>query len=218
MMLVIDCEQGSGHWKSLRRGIPTASDFGKIVTSAGRKSSQQDTLLGMLLAEWATGEGEGNWDGSEWSERGKHLEPKAREYYGFFRDIEPEQVGFIYKDQARMCGCSPDALVGDDGLLELKVPKLATHITWLGSGRVPSKHIPQLQGQLWVTGREWVDFCSYHPDFPPFLKRVEPDPKYQDALDVLMPKFTAHLVELRESLLEMGVVPYEDFQEENDEE
>ena len=216
-VIVIDCEQGSGHWKSLRRGIPTASDFGRIVTSSGRKSSQQDAFTGALLAEWVTGESDGAWQGSGDSERGRHLEPKAREYYAFFRDAEPETVGFIYKDVSRMSGCSPDALVGDDGLLELKVPKLSTHIMWLGADSVPRNHIPQLQGQLWVTGREWVDFCSYHPDFPPFLKRVEPDLKFQDALDFWMPEFTAQLVKLRESLIEQGVVPYDDFQEENDE-
>ena len=151
-MIVIDCEQGSGHWKSLRRGIPTASSFGKIVTSGGRKSSQQESLLGTLLAEWVTGEDPNHFGGSEWMERGSQLESKAREYYAFFRDAEPEQVGFIYKDESRLAGCSPDSLVGEPGLLELKCPKLSTHIVWLGSGKVPTSHVPQLQGQLWITG------------------------------------------------------------------
>ena len=78
---------------------------------------------------------------------------------------------------------------------------------YLAGGVCPKKYVPQVQGQIWVTGALWGDFMSYHPGLPPFLKRVEPDPKYQKALDEHMPTFIAELLAGRDRLRELGVVP-----------
>ena len=103
-----------------------------------------------------------------------------------------------------MVGCSPDAMVGD-GLLELKCPQPGNHLLWLAMGVLPAKHFAQVQGCLWVTGAAWLDFMSYHPGLPEFLKRVAPDEKYQKALDAHIPAFIAELLAGRERLSGMGV-------------
>ena len=228
-MTVLECEQGSAEWQSARLGIPTASCFSRILTSKGALSAQRRKYKAELLAEYFLGEPIEDWD-SEWTLRGKLLEPQARDFYAFHADVEPRTVGLCYVSarelhdaqhpapDARMVGeepavgASPDSLVGDDGLLEVKVPMAATHLLWLAEGVVPSTHVAQLQGQLWVTGREWVDFMSYHPDLPPGPGdkgpiRVYPDPKFQASLGEALPEFHAELMAGRSRLIEKGVEP-----------
>ena len=115
-------------------------------------------------------------------------------------------MGLIYRDDSRMVGCSPDGLVGEDGLLELKCPMAPTHLLWLCRGVMPHVHRAQVQGQIWVSGRSWCDFMSYHPQLPPLLVRVEPDERYQAALDDLMPKLVTEVLTERERLRELGAV------------
>ena len=140
-------------------------------------------------------------------ERGKMLEAEARKFYAFARDQEPTKVGFMYKDESRMCGASPDALVGEDGLLELKVPMPKNHILWLIRDEMPKTHMPQVQFQLWVSGRSWCDFVSYCPNLPEFLIRHAPDDVWQEAFDKHIPVFIEEILEGREKLISMGVVP-----------
>ena len=204
-MIRLDFQQGSREWVEARLGIPTASEFSRIVTTSGAKA--KTGYVWELVAEWVLGEPTVKFGGNDWTERGQVLEPEARKYYAFQRDLEPQTVGFIYRDETRMCGCSPDGLVGDDGLLELKCPMAGKHLQYLVGDKVPREHKTQVQGQLWVTGRAWCDFMSYHPGLPPFIKRVEPDPKLQAALDEHMPEFLEELLAGRERLRSLGVVP-----------
>ena len=213
-MIVHPCQQGSREWIEARLGIPTASEFSRIVTPSGKLSKSKSEYVWELVAEWALGEPTVKFGGNDWTERGKVLEPEARKYYAFQRDLEPQTVGFVYRDEARMCGCSPDGLVGDDGLLEMKCPMPPKHLQYLAGDTVPREHKTQVQGQLWVTGREWCDFMSYHPGLPPFIKRVEPDPKLQKALDEIMPHFIAEILSGRERLRSLGVVPASEVPEE----
>ena len=206
-MITINCAQGSREWEEARLGIPTASAFSRIVTPTGKLSAQREGYLGELLAEWVLGEPIHEFQ-TEWMERGKLLEPDARAYYAFQRDAEVETVGFIYRDEDRQAGCSPDGLVGDDGLIELKCPMAGKHLVYLSRGVCPKEYVGQVQGQLWVTGRLWCDFMSFHPGLPPFILKVEPDPKFQAALDDHMPTFIAEILEGRERLRELGVMPF----------
>ena len=207
-VIIRDIEQGSRAWHELRLGIPTASEFSRIITPTGKLSASREEYMAELLAEWALGEVEPEppWM-SEWMERGKLLEPEARSYYEFHRDQTVDQVSFIYKDKDRMAGCSPDGLVGEDGLLELKCAKAKTHLMWLAQGKVPRQHAIQLQGQLWGTGRKFVDFLSFYPQLPPFIVRAEPDPKIQEALDEHIPTFVEKLLAGRRALVDAGVNP-----------
>ena len=179
-MIPLDVEQGSRAWIEARLGIPTASEFSRIVTPGGKLSASRDEYIGTLLAEWALGDTEDEFD-SEWTARGKALEPEARDFYAFHRDVAVNKVGLVYRDAERLVAASPDGLVGDEGATELKCPKASTHLRWLSVGKVPRQHMIQIQGQLWVSGRAWVDFMSYHPGLPPLIVRAEPDEKLQAA-------------------------------------
>lgn len=223
-MRIIDCEQGSQEWIDARLARPTASNFSKVVTSTGKLSSSCEGYLGELLAEWVQGEPFSDFD-SEWMERGRYLEPHAFKQYAFVRDLNLEpveikkdkkvvlippavkKVGFCLHDEFD-AGCSPDGLVGDDGLIELKCPMEKNHLVYLFRGSCPKQYQMQVQGQLWVTGREWCDFVSYHPDLPLFVHRVYPDETIQTALDMWVEHFLKELEEGKKALREMGVVPW----------
>lgn len=205
-MIVVDCEQGSREWEECRMGIPTASSFARIVTNSGKLSDSRDKYLGELLAEYCTGDPYQPFKGNEWVDRGKALEDKARMRYAFQRDLEVRKVGFVYMDEDRMIGCSPDGLVGNDGGLELKCPKAPNHLVWLSRDKIPKEHRPQVQASLWITGLAWWDFMSYHPGLPPFIKREYPDPQYHKDLDKHMPGFVEEVLKARERMKKIGAV------------
>lgn len=203
-------DQGSAHWLAARLGIPTASEFSRIVTPTGKPSSQAERYIHDLVGEYFSGEVDTDLSNIPAIERGKALEPEAFSFYAFHRDIDPQKVALVYRDETRMIACSPDGLIGDNGGLELKCPeKLGKHLFWLSQNKVPREHIPQVQSSMWVTGRDWWDFMSYYPAQPPLVVRVEPDEMWHAALDEIMPKFVAELLEARERLAEMGVVRQE---------
>jgi hypothetical protein len=96
--------------------------------------------------------------------------------------------------------------VGDDGLIEIKCPKPTTHVGYLRANKVPTGYIPQIQGQLWITDREWCDFLSYCPGLPPLLVRCERDQEYIDALANQMKKFLDKLARARDDLVKRGLM------------
>lgn len=201
--------QGSAEWQTARLGIPTSSQFGRIVTPTGKLSTQRLGYIGELLAEWALGEPYADFE-DEWMERGRLLEPQARKAFAFEADADVRTVGFVYRDAERTVGCSPDGMIGEHATLELKCPKASTHLVWLAQGDIPRQHIPQVQGAIWVCGSTHAYFMSFHPNLPSLVKRIDPDPAYQAALDEHMPEFIGELKEGRERLLEMGVEPVMD--------
>lgn len=208
-MIVLDVEQGSIEWTQARLGIATSSEFDRVVTPSRLEyASKASTYLMELLAEWVTGKELETWT-SKWAERGHDLEPEARDAYAFERGAKVESVGFIYRDEERLCGCSPDGLVEEDGGLELKCPSAKWHITYLiRPEEFVEKHRMQVQGGLWVTGRSWWDLMSYYPGLPPVIEQVRPDPKVQKALDEHLGKeFLARLRALRKKLRDMGIDP-----------
>ena len=207
--IYVYCDQGTREWEECRIGVATSSCFNKILTPKGALSAQREDYLGQVLCEWVTGEPFEEWQGNIWTEWGKEQEPAAREYYCLESGIEKDgfkQVGFVYYDSAKLIGASPDCLVGDEGLLELKCTMPKNHLLVLFRGEIPKKHMPQLQGQLWVTGREWVDFMSFHPLFPAFVERVYPDPPYQAALESALPQFAGEIEAMRvRAVEELGI-------------
>lgn len=206
-MIIVRCEQKTDEWNQARLGIPTASEFHRILTPTGKLSEQAGTYRNELLAEWLTGRPLPSFNG-DWMERGTALEGEARDYYELLTDRTVEQVGFIYKDERRIVGCSPDGLFenGMDGL-EIKVPKPSTHIYYLLNESLPTKYICQVQGAMWITEAKTWEWLSYNPDLPPVLIRVRRDSKYIDALEVAMESFIAELLRGREKLMERGLKP-----------
>lgn len=185
-MRCIDCEQGSDEWIAARLGIPSASMYGKIITTQGKWSTQADTYINQLVAEKLTGEQTPFYQ-NEHMARGTELEPDARKMYEFIKDVEVQEVGFCLHD-ALEAGASPDGLIGEDGGLEIKCPAPATHVEYLRGGKLPSKYKQQVMGCLWITGREWWDFMSYHPSMKPLIVRVERDEDYIAELEACVSK------------------------------
>lgn len=175
-MKKIECEQGSPEWLAARLGVPSASQFSKIVTGKGGKSTQLEAYINQLVAEELTGETTLVYV-NEHMKRGTQLEPDARELYEALTGQSVEEVGFCLHDTVN-AGCSPDGLVGEEGGLEIKCAAPATHVEWVKAGALPAKHLQQIMGCLWITGRKWWDFMSYHPTMKPLIVRVERDEEY----------------------------------------
>ena len=183
-MKVIDCLQGSPEWKAARVGIPTASEFARLVTNTIKDgeyklSTSLPGYAAELAAELFAGKSLKDFDGNTWMDRGKEKEAEAVALYEFTTDATVTRVGFITTDDG-LCGCSPDALVGDDGGLEVKCNKAETHVEIVGyhkkHGHAPVKYTQQVQVCLWITGRKHWDQLFYHPDLPPLTVRQVPDP------------------------------------------
>jgi hypothetical protein len=167
-------QQGTTEWLNLRAGIPTASQFDRIVTPGGNASKSSEPYLFTLLAERLMGHPTVE-HVSMWMQRGSQLESEAVLYYEFERDLDTVPVGFITND-IETIGCSPDRFVGEDGLLEIKVPSESIHMGYLlKAGSAYQAYKQQVQGQLWIAEREWTDVLSWHPELPPALVRIERD-------------------------------------------
>lgn len=172
-MIHHDVVQGTEAWLQLRAGIPTASQFHKILTPKTRKlSAQAEDYLYKLLAERVLGRYLEDTRGFYWAERGKQLEDEGRAYYEALHNVETKVIGFITNDD-RTIGASPDRLVGEEGLLEIKCPAPQTHMSYLLGDPVTADYWLQIQGQLWVSERDWCDVVSYHPELPSAVIRVE---------------------------------------------
>ena len=204
-MIIHDVPQGSDCWFSLRLGRPTASSFDKIITPTGKASTQADAYANMLVAEWLTGQ-PGGMEPNAWMQRGTDMEPEARSFYEMDADAEVEQVGFLTRDDGWV-GCSPDGLVGGDGLLEIKCPSPAVHVEYLLNAEIPGKYKPQVQGQLLIAERDWCDFLSYHPDMPPVRIRVERDEAFIKALSGRLDALVEAIQDKRERLTKRGIEP-----------
>lgn len=204
-MIVHDLEQRSPEWFALRLGKPTASAFDKLITPTGKPSSQAEAYANFLLAEWITGQ-PGGMEPNQWMQRGTDTEPEARAYYELEAGAQCREVGFITTDCERI-GCSPDALVDSNGMLEIKVPAPHTHVEYLLSGSLPPKYKPQVQGQLYVAERDWCDFLSYHADMPPVLVRVARDEAFIKELARILDDFCDRLERKRQTLIQRGIQP-----------
>jgi putative phage-type endonuclease len=184
-MVIHGVEQGTDEWFSLRAGMPTASNFSKLVTSKGEPSKSLPTYANLLAAELYAQKPLNDFEGNQWTERGHELEDLARTRYEFQHDIDVDQVGFITDDN-KLHGCSPDGLVGERGLIEIKCLKTENHVKailyYQNYGRTPPDYIQQTQGQMFICERDWCDLVFYHPELPMLIIRQEQDAKIISAL------------------------------------
>ena len=203
-MIVLDVAQGSEEWIAARLGRPTASAFGRIVTPSGKPSTAVDGYVAELVAEWMLG-CQLEPDESAFMERGSTLEADAIRYYEMIRRCRVDRVGFVLRDDLAV-GCSPDGLIGEEGGVEIKCLKPAKHVELLLED-IPAKYAAQVQGALWLTGRQWWDWLAYHPSLPPALVRITPDREYIEALEKHMRGFLMRLGVAREQILATGYEP-----------
>jgi hypothetical protein len=201
-MEIVRCEQGTPEWLQARAGIPTASEFSTVMASGrgGGESKTRRTYMLKLAGEILTGEPMESYSNAH-MERGKEMEAEARDMYAFMADTDPDLIGFI-RNGAK--GCSPDALVGDSGLVEIKTKLPHLQIDVLLRGELPPEHKAQCQGALWVAEREWLDFVSYWPSLPLFVKRVHRDEDYIATLAAAVDQFNAELTEMVECIRALG--------------
>ena len=197
-------EQRTAEWYEARLGQATASRIADIIakTKTGYSTSRAN-YMAELICERLTG-----MQGASYSNAamawGVETEPMARAAYEGAVGSLVIETGFVPHAAISMAGASPDGLVGDDGLVEIKCPMTATHIDTLLGQSVPGKYVTQMQWQMACTGRKWCDFVSYDPRMPEnmriFIKRVERDELVISTLETEVIQF---LKELDEKIVQL---------------
>jgi hypothetical protein len=201
MLEIFDCLQGSEEWHQCRLGIPTASEFKSVLAKGEGKMRR--TYMMKLLGERFTGEPADHYVSPDMM-RGKTMEDDARRAYAFEHEVKLTQVGFIRNGGK---GCSPDSLIGTDGLVEIKTKLPHLQMEVMIAGELPSEHRAQVQGALWVCEREFCDFVSYWPRLGPHVIRVKRDEAYIKNLAGEVDRFNDELEMLTAMLITKGHKP-----------
>jgi putative phage-type endonuclease len=189
--------QGSAEWLAIRLGKVTASRVADVVakTKTGWGASRAN-YQAQLIAERLTGAVAESFTNAAMA-WGNEKEPDARRAYEWLKDCDVTEIGFVPHPTIAMTGASPDGLIGDDGLSEIKCPQTATHIDTLLGQKVPEKYVTQMQWQMACTGRKWCDFVSFDPRLPEemslFVRRVERDDTRIAELEAMVSEFLAEL-------------------------
>ena len=196
-----DIEQNTAEWLALRAGIVTASEL-KSVLAKGEGKVRKAYML-RLAGERLTGVPADTYENGHMV-RGREMEAEARELYTFAREINIERVGFIRNGDV---GCSPDGLIGTDGMAEIKTKLPHLQIECLLRADLPPEHRAQVQGALWIAEREWMAFISYWPGLPLFMHREFRDEAYIANLAAEVERFNAELAEIVEKIKRYGGAP-----------
>ena len=190
-------EQRTEEWFSARMGCVTASRTADVMakTKSGYAASRAN-YMAELICERLTCERQGGFSSAamQW---GTETEPQARMAYEIITGATVVETGFVLHPEIAGFGASPDGLIGDDGLIEIKCPNTATHIDTLLADKVPTKYIIQMHVQMLCTGRVWCDFVSFDPRLPidlhMFIKRVERDNKLAEEIVTEVQSFLADM-------------------------
>jgi putative phage-type endonuclease len=192
MPTISNAAQGSEEWFEARLGKATASRFNDVLAKikSGYAASHKN-YAAELASERLTGRSAPSYT-SQAMQNGIDNEPVARLNYMLKTGNDVEETGFWQHDELA-AGASPDGLVNHDGLLEIKCPTILTHLETLKTKRVPKQYVAQVQGQMWITGRDWCDFVSYQPDLPEnaqmVIIRADRDDEYIDNLEAEVEHF-----------------------------
>lgn len=190
-LIIRDVLQGTEEWLRMRLGIPSASCFDMILTSTGKLSTQRDKYMRMLAAERIRGFGEEGYKNA-WMERGNDTEAEACAHYEFMYDTCVERVGFVFANDDRRYGASPDGLI-ERGGLEIKCPAPHTQIERIENKKLPSEYKPQVFGNMLCAGADWWHFFSYCKGLPDLLIAVERDEEYIRLQQEAIEEFCAEL-------------------------
>lgn len=166
----MSADQGTQEWLMERCGKVTASRMADVMaTIKTGESASRANYRAELVAQRLTGQLEAGFTNAamQW---GTEQEPFARASYEIMRGVFVEEVGFVPHPQIMMAGASPDGLVGSDGMVEIKCPNTATHIAFLLDGKIPQKYQLQMAWQMACCGRQWVDYASFDPRMPEYLR------------------------------------------------
>lgn len=207
-MITLDIEQGSEEWHKARLGIPTASQFGRILTVKSMKpSAQSEGYMHELLAEYVLGEPAENFN-SSFMQRGSIQENEAVKYYEMQKDLDTQKAGFCLTDCKRI-GCSPDRLVGLNGGLEIKTPSAKNHMAFLLGANV-NDYKAQIQGCMYVCEREWWDLVAFNPVMPPIIVRFYRDKNFIECLNAYLLLFLEEMRKAKEKLAKLNIAEYKE--------
>lgn len=184
-MKIHDHEQNTPEWMAARLGKPTASSASKLVTSTGAESKSMEAYAEKLACDLFAGKDIEAWEGNAYTERGHEIEPEARSWLEFERNIDIQEFGFCTDDDERY-GCSPDGVIASDGgLVEIKcLPKghLKALLYWNKNGKAPAEYLPQVHMQMLVMNAPYCLLTYYHSDLPRVVIEIERDPAFDAAL------------------------------------
>lgn len=200
MEIFWDIEQGTPEWHELRRGIVTASEFHTVLAHGkGGKGTPSVTRRKYMLNLISDRMGGAPSDGysNRQMERGKAMEADALRLYNALY-APTERVGFVKRNDD--VGCSPDAFVGDSGMVQVKTAEPCIQLERVLNPALPAEHVCQVQGELWVCEREWSDFMSYWPGLPPMVVRVYRDETQIKSIELGVEMFLNEMHELMAQL------------------
>jgi len=197
-------EQKSEEWFKARLGKVTASRVADVIakTKTGYSASRENYMAQLVVERMTNTQAESFTNAAmQW---GTDQEPFARAAYEVQQNVLVDETGLVDHPTIEMAGASPDGLVGEDGLVEIKCPNTATHIDTLLTQTVPGKYITQMQFQMACTGRQWCDFVSFDPRMPTkaqlFIKRVQRDEAFIKEMEQEITKFLAEVTAKVEQL------------------
>ena len=206
---LLEITQGSDAWHQARLGKVTASRIADIIaTTKSGYSASRANYEAQLICEILTGKPAESFTNAAMA-WGTETEPLARAQYELKTGNMVNQIGFVVHPKIEQAGASPDGLVDNDGLIEIKCPNTSTHLDTLLSQKVPSKYITQMTWQMLCTGRKWTDFVSYDPRLPDnlqlFIQRIELDEEYGKKLESEIKEFLEYVNEKVEKLRKINV-------------
>lgn len=218
----LECVQGSELWLKLRCGYVTASRAGDVIASVKKgEAAPRKNYRVELISERLTGIPYPQYVSAE-MQWGIDHEAEARAAYELHAGELVDTCGFVLHPAISMFGASPDGLVGDVGLIQIKCPTTRTHLDWMLAGTIPVEHMAQMLAEMSCTGRSWCDFVSFDPRLPAhlqlFVKRYERDEKLIAALEQEVQHFNAEIDQVMASLPQAGPAPVVDLLDHNDEE
>ena len=198
-MKIYNFEQRTEDWYNIRKGKMTASNAETIIANG----KGLETYIYNLMAEYYSSAEKENYINAD-MQRGIDLEPEARLEFEFYTNLDVQEVGFIeYND---FIGVSPDGLVGDDGLIEIKCPNDSIYFKLLLSNNIKPEYIAQMQMQMYVTDRQYCYFVSYNPNFEKslYIKKINRDEEMIEKLKKGLERGTQLIKEIKENFRKVG--------------
>jgi len=191
-MIEVNIAQQDQQWFTEKAGKPSASEFKMIVDCSGKPSTQRNKYLYTLVGERFLGTKVATRPTFA-MQRGIELEAEARMFFELLTGLDVRQTGFIYPDERKLYGCSPDGVIQENIGLEIKCPALHTHMEYLHKNKLPSEYKQQVQGSMMVTEFKSWYFMSYYPGLEPLILEVKRDEKYCEVLQTEVEKFCKNI-------------------------
>ena len=198
-MKIHNFEQRTDEWYAIRKGKMTASNAETIIANG----KGLETYIYNLMAEYYSSAEKENYINAD-MQRGIDLEPEARLEFEFYTGLDVQEVGFIeYND---FIGVSPDGLIGDDGLIEIKCPNDSIYFKLLLSNNIKPEYIAQMQMQMYVTDRQYCYFVSYNPNFEKslYIKKINRDEEMINKLKKGLERGTELIKEIKKNFRKVG--------------